>query len=76
MNEYTIEEISKHNSLKSLWIIIDDHVFDVTNYKSHPGGMEIFLKHATTDCTEIFDEIGHVDAYDLMDNFCIGKVKH
>lgn len=75
-NTYTIEEISKHNTVESLWIIIDDHVFDVTKYaKKHPGGSRILLKYAGKDCTKEFNDINHTDASHLLDDLCIGKVK-
>ena len=51
-----------HTTKKSLWIIVDDYVFDVTTYMSkHSGG---------TDCTK------HVDAFNYMEDLCVGKVIH
>lgn len=41
------EEVAKHNSRKSCWIIINDKIYDLTGYlDSHPGGSDILLKHA------------------------------
>lgn len=75
--EYTIEEISKHNSIMDCWIIIDGYVFNVTGYaKSHPGGIKILLQYAGKDGTKAFDEVsGHVDAVRTLDELCIGKVR-
>jgi L-lactate dehydrogenase (cytochrome) len=74
--EYLLEEIKKHNTRESLWIIIDDYVFDVTSYMSkHPGGSQIFLKYGGTDCTKQFNDARHIDAYNYMDDLCVGKVK-
>jgi cytochrome b involved in lipid metabolism len=39
----------------------------------HPGGSQIFLKYAGTDCTKQFNDARHVDAYNYMDDLCIGK---
>ena len=68
--EYSLEEVKMHTK-DSLWIIIDGYIFDVTSYRSkHPGGSQLFLKYAGTDCTKQFN-----DAYNYMDDLCVGKVK-
>ena len=58
-------------------IIIDDYLFDVTNYmKEHPGGKKILKKFNKKDATEAFNQVrGHHDGYvlGLLDEFCIGK---
>ena len=58
-------------------IIIDDYLFDVTNYmKDHPGGKKILQKFNNKDATQAFNEVnGHHDGYvlGLLDEFCIGK---
>ena len=73
---YTLEEIAKHNTKESLWIIIDDYVFDVTNFNDHPGGKKILLKYGGQDATEAFDDAKHVDGIRMLDIFCIGQVKN
>lgn len=30
--KYTWEEIAKHNSLESLWLVVDDSVYDITKF--------------------------------------------
>lgn len=36
---FSLEEISKHNSNESTWIVINNEVYDVTKFmKVHPGG--------------------------------------
>lgn len=53
--EYTLEEVAKHNTKKSCWIVLSGMVYDLTTYlKNHPGGPEIILNNAGKDCTEIF----------------------
>jgi len=40
-------EVAKHNSQKSCWVIIEDHVYDVTDFLAdHPGGSSIILRYA------------------------------
>ena len=48
MEKYTLDEISKHNTKDSLWLIIDNKVYDVTKYHvyEHPGGPEVMLDRA------------------------------
>jgi cytochrome b involved in lipid metabolism len=36
---YSLQEVSRHNTAKDLWIVIDKEVFDVTEFQAeHPGG--------------------------------------
>lgn len=35
----SVQEISKHNILEDLWIVVDDTVYDMTEFApEHPGG--------------------------------------
>jgi cytochrome b involved in lipid metabolism len=79
MNKYTMEEVSKHNTENSLWLVIDKCVYDVTAFlRSHPGG-DILLNYGGQNATESFDEIeGHgmnPKIGDLMAHMCIGIVE-
>lgn len=79
LNFFERKDVIQHNSKKDLWIIIDNHVFDITNYAhNHPGGINVLLKYGGKDVTEEFNEIaGHNDSYinSLLDKYCIGKIK-
>ncbi|EOB14525.1 nitrate reductase NADH 2 [Nosema bombycis CQ1] len=56
--KFSMSEISKHNSDSDCWIVIQNKVYDLTNYlDKHPGGKRILLKFAGTDCTELFFRI-------------------
>lgn len=49
---FTQEEVAKHNSSESLWIILSDSVYDVTKFlKSHPGGKKPLLDFAGKDAS-------------------------
>lgn len=37
-----LNEIFDHNTKESLWLLIENKVYDVTNFK-HPGGKQILL---------------------------------
>ncbi|KAK1237773.1 hypothetical protein MKX07_003609 [Trichoderma sp. CBMAI-0711] len=61
----TGEEVAKHNSEKSCWVIIHGKAYDVTEFlPEHPGGEEIILKYAGKDATEEFDPIHPRDTLD------------
>ena len=40
-----LTEIFQHNTKDSLWLLIDNKVYDVTNFK-HPGGKPVLLMNA------------------------------
>jgi len=49
------QEVEKHKDDKSAWIIVEDGVYDVTDFLSeHPGGKKILLKACGGDATEQF----------------------
>ncbi|EER10021.1 succinate dehydrogenase, putative, partial [Perkinsus marinus ATCC 50983] len=55
---YTMEEISKHNSRESCWVVIDGEVLDVTGFlPDHPGGDISILNYGGKDATEPFHDI-------------------
>jgi cytochrome b involved in lipid metabolism len=36
---YSLHDVSRHNTPKDLWIVINKEVFDVTEFQAeHPGG--------------------------------------
>mmetsp|Transcript_21064 Transcript_21064/g.29507 ORF Transcript_21064/g.29507 Transcript_21064/m.29507 type:complete len:603 (+) Transcript_21064:258-2066(+) len=74
--EFTLEEVSKHNSEKDLWVIIDDLVFDITDYVAqHPGGLKI-LNNAGGDSTLGFKGPQHpAHVMTTIMQFYKGKVK-
>jgi len=61
----TKEEVAKHNSKASCWVILNDDVLDVTSFlKDHPGGELAILTFAGKDATEEFDMIHPPDVID------------
>ncbi|KAI5844097.1 FMN-dependent dehydrogenase-domain-containing protein [Tricharina praecox] len=52
------EEVAKHNTRASCWVIIHNQVYDVTSFlDSHPGGANIILRYAGRDATAEYDPI-------------------
>ncbi|XP_041077050.1 cytochrome b5-like [Polyodon spathula] len=73
---YTLEEITRHNSSKDVWIIIHEKVYDVTRFlEEHPGGEEVLLEQAAADATENFEDVGHsTDAREMLKQYFIGEL--
>ena len=78
--KYTAEEVAKHNALegpnKSVWVIYEGKVYDITNFVTeHPGGTEVLSDTAGTDITREFTQIGHSDhARGLMKPMLLGDL--
>jgi len=54
----TMEEVAKHNTKESCWVVLDGKVLDVTKFLSeHPGGELAILTFAGKDATEEFNMI-------------------
>ena len=52
---YTADEVSKHNTLESIWVTYKGHVYDVTDFvQSHPGGSTNILLAAGKDLGKFF----------------------
>ncbi|KAK3709853.1 hypothetical protein LTR37_010683 [Vermiconidia calcicola] len=59
------EEVAKHNSKESCWVIVHGKAYDVTEFlPEHPGGQQIILKYAGKDATEAYEPIHPPDTLD------------
>ncbi|KAK7434592.1 hypothetical protein VKT23_020128 [Stygiomarasmius scandens] len=59
----TLQQVSEHNTRGSCWVIINNHVYDVTEFLGrHPGGSSIILKYAGRDATSAYEPIHPSDA--------------
>ncbi|KAI9216893.1 acyl-CoA dehydrogenase/oxidase [Blastocladiella britannica] len=53
LHTFSLDEVAKHKSATDAWIVVKDHVYDVTKFIAvHPGGRKILLKHIGTDATK------------------------
>ncbi|KAG5365911.1 Cytochrome b2 [Yarrowia sp. B02] len=69
----SVEEVAKHNSKDSCWVILHGKAYDLTEFlPEHPGGQAIILKYAGRDATKAFDPI---HPKDVVDKF-LGQDKH
>jgi cytochrome b involved in lipid metabolism len=49
---FTVDEVATHNTEDSFWMIIDGHVYDLTNFLAmHPGGEVVLKPFAGKDAT-------------------------
>merc|ERR1719217_257758 len=73
---YTLEEVAKHNSKESCWVVLDGKVLDVTKFLTeHPGGELAILTFAGKDATEEFNMIHPPDVVGkYAPDSIIGKV--
>jgi len=74
--EFTLEEVKKHNTEKDLWVVVDDLVFDISEYvPQHPGGLKI-LNNAGGDSTKGFKGPQHpAHVMNTIMEFYKGKLK-
>ena len=74
---FSLEEVAKHNSAESLWVVINNNVHDVTAFRlMHPGGPELLLQLAGRDATEDAERAhgNSRKAKSLMSKYCIGTL--
>ncbi|KAI8911218.1 FAD binding domain-containing protein [Powellomyces hirtus] len=54
--EYSLDEVSKHNTEKDCWVVVNGQVLDATHFlKDHPGGKKAIMLYAGRDATEEFN---------------------
>lgn len=52
------EDVANHAGPSNCWIIIDEFVYDVTQFAhEHPGGKAVILRQAGGDATDTFDAV-------------------
>lgn len=71
-----LEDVKTHNKRDSVWILIENKIYDVTKFlDDHPGGEEILIEQAGKDATEVFRDVSHsTDAKELMKTYLIGQL--
>lgn len=52
--KYTLAEVAMHSEAGDCWMVIDNKVYDVSEYQTHPGG-EAILEGCGQDATELFE---------------------
>jgi len=53
--QYSMEEVSKHNTKEDLWVVVKGVVMDVSNWlEEHPGGPQALMNFMGKDASEEF----------------------
>merc|ERR1712096_281749 len=77
---FRLVDVALHNKSKgedkSIWTVIHDKVYDITQFlDEHPGGEEILIENAGTDSTESFEDLGHSsDAREMLEAYYVGEL--
>ena len=76
MNTYTREEVEKHNKEGDCWLIIDNNIYDVTEFANiHPGGKQLLYSVGGQDATEYFYELHREEILlEVGDEYVIGTL--
>lgn len=73
--KFTAAEIASHNTRESVWIVVQDKVYDCTPFLTlHPGGVAPIMNHAGEDVTVEFDSIHTRAAWAMLDQYLIGEL--
>ena len=75
IKNYNMKEVSKHNTRKDAWTVINKSIYDITDWiDKHPGG-DIIMKAVGKDATQLFESIGHPDyVKKILKKMKIGKL--
>ncbi|KAJ1559928.1 fatty acid alpha-hydroxylase, partial [Nowakowskiella sp. JEL0078] len=72
-------ELAQNSTARSLWVVVNGKVYDVTNFMfDHPGGEEIIMQYGGKDVSDIMrdhKEHEHSDsAFEMLQEFQIGTL--
>lgn len=72
---FSWDEIKKHTTVESCWLVVRNEVFDVTPFlEHHPAGVKAIVKNSGMDATESFD-FHSTAAQKLWKTYKIGRVE-
>jgi len=69
-------EVAKHNSSSDCWLIIENKVYDISEYLgTHPGGRAIIIQYCGTEATHAFETVNHSRvALSHLDSIYLGNL--
>ena len=73
MSFYTIDEVKLHDKKEDAWVIINENVYDITEFLDiHPGG-NIISNFIGQDITDFFYELHQISVLtDTAEKYKIG----
>eukprot|EP00563_Minutocellus_polymorphus_P004575 CAMPEP_0181028856 /NCGR_PEP_ID=MMETSP1070-20121207/4888_1 /TAXON_ID=265543 /ORGANISM="Minutocellus polymorphus, Strain NH13" /LENGTH=889 /DNA_ID=CAMNT_0023106127 /DNA_START=22 /DNA_END=2692 /DNA_ORIENTATION=- len=72
---FTMEEVEKHTTEEDVWIVVNNKVYDCTEYlELHPGGVDSITINAGADATEDFTAIHSLKATKMLERYYIGDL--
>ena len=73
---FSVEEVATHNTMEDAWIIVDNKVYDITDYiENHPGG-EAIAKNLGRDNSEGVRGDQHPPSvWDVLAVYLIGELR-
>lgn len=74
---FPMEEVRRHNSVESAWLVVGDKIYDATEYiRIHPGGDRSILRKSggVVDCTQDFNFHSKAGK-EVWDRYYVGKLK-
>ncbi|KZT00571.1 cytochrome b5 [Laetiporus sulphureus 93-53] len=77
--KWSLQQVAQHNTASSCWIIIENKVYDVTEFLPiHPGGVRLLLNFAGRDATAAFKPFHSSRALtdSLPPEKCLGEVDY
>ena len=76
MKEYTLADVKTHDKKDDCWIVINDKVYDVTEFLGdHPGGSSILLTVGGKDASDYFWELHRSEILDeIAQDYEIGYI--
>lgn len=75
---YSISDVNMHNNPKDCWVIVNNKVYDVTNYiNEHPGGPSSITRYCGKDETSAFEgkHSGSRSANSILSTLFIGNLQ-
>ncbi|MFA6177308.1 MAG: cytochrome b5 domain-containing protein [Candidatus Paceibacterota bacterium] len=74
--DYTAADVASHSTSASCWVIINNTVYDLTNFiPLHPGGPAIIISVCGKDGTTLFNSGPHPDtAINALSSYIIGNL--